>query len=57
MDGVFKLCLAGILQSDVDEFKNALYLEVGGGRMNDEAVTVLHTAVDLPPCVGRGVLL
>ena len=27
MDGVFKLCLAGIMQSDIDEYKNALYLE------------------------------
>jgi len=29
MDGVFKLCLAGIMQSDIDEYKNALYLETG----------------------------
>ena len=29
LDGVFKLCLSGILMSDIDEYKNACYLETG----------------------------
>ena len=29
MKGMFKLCLAGIMQTDIDEFKNAVYLETG----------------------------
>ena len=27
MKGLFKLCLAGIMQTDIDEYKNAVYLE------------------------------
>eukprot|EP00658_Telonema_sp_P-2_P016491 TRINITY_DN16406_c0_g1_i1.p1 TRINITY_DN16406_c0_g1~~TRINITY_DN16406_c0_g1_i1.p1 ORF type:complete len:619 (+),score=156.01 TRINITY_DN16406_c0_g1_i1:167-2023(+) len=29
MKGLFKLCLAGIMQTDIDEYKNAVYLETG----------------------------
>lgn len=29
MKGMFKLCLSGIMQTDIDEFKNAVYLETG----------------------------
>lgn len=29
MKGLFKLCIAGIMQTDIDEYKNAVYLETG----------------------------
>lgn len=43
MDGVFKLCLSGILQSDIDEYKNAVYLETGEYFCEDHLRATIKT--------------
>lgn len=54
---VFKLCLAGIMQSDIDEYKNALYLEVrislaGSGSSSHSATIRPNTARMQKNCRG-----